>query len=168
MARLGGYRLIAAGANRAIIVRRLLGLESVLSMGPCGPVHDERSWTFDLDPGEIDPVLKIRRLHQAYLAAIPVTRAGSRCPRSSTSRPGKVVTNDFPRIIPDLCTEWTAHHPPGAPALYPEPLRGEIGAIHAVVFTDVNSGVYRAGGRRHAGRLRTGLHRTVQPTGLAH
>ena len=57
----GRYRLVAARAcpwaNRTIIVRRLLGLEGALSMGLCGPTHDKRSWTFDLDPGGVDPVL---------------------------------------------------------------------------------------------------------------
>ena len=71
----GRYRLIAARAcpwaNRAIIVRRLLGLEDALSMGLCGPTHDERSWTFDLDPGGVDPVLGIERLQQAFFARIP-------------------------------------------------------------------------------------------------
>ena len=56
----GRYRLVVARAcpwaNRAIIVRRLLGLEDVLSMGIAGPTHDERSWTFDLDPGGKDPL----------------------------------------------------------------------------------------------------------------
>ena len=64
------YRLIAAQAcpwaNRAIIVRRLLGLEDVISMGLAGPVHDPRSWTFDLDPDGVDPVLGIERLQEAY------------------------------------------------------------------------------------------------------
>ena len=54
----GRYRLVVARAcpwaNRSIIVRRLLGLEDAISMGVCGPVHDERSWTFDLDPGGVD------------------------------------------------------------------------------------------------------------------
>jgi len=40
----GRYRLIVSRAcpwaNRAIIVRRLLGLEDVLSMGIAGPTHD--------------------------------------------------------------------------------------------------------------------------------
>ena len=66
----GRYRLVVARAcpwaNRAIIVRRLLGLEDVLSMGLCGPTHDKRSWTFDLDPGGVDPVLQIPRLQDAY------------------------------------------------------------------------------------------------------
>src|SRR3954471_17074009 len=70
----GRYRLIVAWAcpwaNRAIIVRRLLGLEGALSMGICGPTHDERSWTFDLDPDGLDPVLRIPRLQDAYLQRI--------------------------------------------------------------------------------------------------
>src|SRR6187402_3135658 len=69
------YRLVVARAcpwaNRAIIVRRLLGLEDSLSMGVCGPTHDERSWTFDLDPGGRDPVLGIERLQDALLARFP-------------------------------------------------------------------------------------------------
>jgi glutathionyl-hydroquinone reductase len=31
-----------------------------------GPVHGEESWTFDLDPGEVDPVLGIHLLREAY------------------------------------------------------------------------------------------------------
>ncbi|HCA88245.1 MAG TPA: glutathione-dependent reductase, partial [Streptomyces sp.] len=48
----GRYRLIAAmacpWANRSIIVRELLGLEDVISLGKPGPTHDQDSWTFDL------------------------------------------------------------------------------------------------------------------------
>ena len=55
----GRYRLIVSRAcpwaNRAIIVRRLLGLEDALSMGIAGPTHDFNSWTFDLDPGDAIP-----------------------------------------------------------------------------------------------------------------
>src|SRR6478752_10397414 len=71
----GRYRLVAARAcpwaNRAIIVRRLLGLEDAISMGLCGPTHDRRSWTFDLDPGGVDPVLGYERLQQADFARWP-------------------------------------------------------------------------------------------------
>src|SRR5664279_2330492 len=71
----GRYRLVVSRAcpwaSRAIIVRRLLGLEDALSMGVCGPTHDQRSWTFDLDPGGVEPVLGIERLQQAYFARFP-------------------------------------------------------------------------------------------------
>ena len=71
----GRYRLVAAQAcpwaNRAIIVRNLLGLEDVISIGMPGPTHDARSWTFDLDPGGVDPVLGIERLQEAYFNRDP-------------------------------------------------------------------------------------------------
>ena len=71
----GRYRLVAAPAcpwaNRALIVHRLLGLEDVISVGRPGPVHDERSWTFDRDPGGVDPVLGIPRLKDAYEKRFP-------------------------------------------------------------------------------------------------
>ena len=71
----GRYRLVVARAcpwaNRAIIVRRLLGLEDAMSMGICGPTHDKRSWTFDLDPGGVDPVLGIPRIQDAYFKREP-------------------------------------------------------------------------------------------------
>src|ERR1041384_202624 len=69
------YRLVGARAgprgNRTIIVRRPLGLEDALSIGFCGPTHDERSWTFDLDPDGVDPVLGIPGLQDAYFKRDP-------------------------------------------------------------------------------------------------
>ncbi len=71
----GRYRLVAARAcpwaHRTIIIRRLLGLEDVLSLGTPGPVHDVRSWTFDLDEDGRDPVLGTQRLQENYFARFP-------------------------------------------------------------------------------------------------
>jgi putative glutathione S-transferase len=145
----GRYRLAVARAcpwaNRAVIVRRLLGLEDVLSMAIAGPVHDERSWSFDLDPGGKDPVLGIPRLRDAYLARYPDYPLGITVPAIVDIPTGQVVTNDFQRITIDLSTEWRAHHRPGAPDLYPEHLRAEIDEVAELVFRDVNNGVYKAG-----------------------
>ncbi|WP_063052399.1 glutathione S-transferase family protein [Nocardia arthritidis] len=145
----GRYRLVAARAcpwaNRTLIVRRLLGLEPVLSLGLCGPTHDELSWTFDLDPGGVDPVLGIPRLRDAYLARFPDYPRGITVPAVVDVPTGQVVTNDYAQITLDFSTEWTAHHRPGAPQLYPEPLRAEIDEVNLAVFRDVNNGVYRCG-----------------------
>ena len=145
----GRYRLIAARAcpwaNRAIIVRGLLGLEDVLSMGLAGPVHDERSWAFDLDPGEVDPVLDIKRLEEAYLARDPDYSRGITVPAMVDVPSGKVVTNDFPAITHDLFFEWRDHHRPDAPDLWPEACREEMEEVMQQVFTEVNNGVYRCG-----------------------
>ena len=145
----GRYRLVAARAcpwaSRAIIVRRLLGLEGVLSMGLAGPTHDERSWTFDLDEGGRDPVLGIERLQDAYLARDPGYDRGITVPALVDVPTGQVVTNDFPWITHDLFHEWQDHHRPGAPDLWPADLRTEMEPVMDRVFTDVNNGVYRCG-----------------------
>ena len=162
----GRYRLIAARAcpwaNRSIIVRRLLGLESALSMGLCAPVHDEQSWTFDLDPDGRDPVLGIRQLREAYLTRDPHYSRGITVPAIIDTTTAAVVTNDVPQITLDLSTEWTAHHRPGAPDLYPQALRTQIDDINATVFDDVNNGVYQAG-RANTKTLRHRLPKTVLP-----
>ncbi len=145
----GRYRLVVSRAcpwaSRAVIVRRLLGLEQVLSMGVCGPTHDPRSWTFDLDPGGRDPVLGIERLQEAFFARFPDYERGITVPAIVDVTSGQVVTNDFPQMTIDLIVEWREHHRPGAPDLYPEELRPEIDEVNAVVYRDVNNGVYRAG-----------------------
>lgn len=145
----GRYRLIVARAcpwaNRAIIVRRLLGLEDALSIGFCGPTHDERSWTFDLDPGGLDPVLQIPRLQDAYFARYPDYPRGITVPAIVDVPSGAVATNDFAQMTLDLSTEWTQFHREGAPQLYPDALRDEIDEVNQRVYTEVNNGVYRCG-----------------------
>jgi putative glutathione S-transferase len=145
----GRYRLVVARAcpwaNRAIIVRRLLGLEDAISMGICGPTHDERSWTFDLDPGGVDPVLGIPRIQDAYLARFPDYSRGITVPALVDVPTGQVVTNDYPQITLDLSTMWGQFHREGAPDLYPQDRRSEIDEVALLVFKDVNNGVYRCG-----------------------
>ena len=145
----GRYRLVAARAcpwaNRSIIVRRLLGLEDVISMGLCGPTHDHRSWTFDLDPGGRDPVLGIERLQQAYFARFPDYSKGITVPAMVDVPTGQVVTNDYPWITHDLATEWRRFHRDGAPDLWPGEVREEMEEVMDRVYRDVNNGVYRCG-----------------------
>jgi putative glutathione S-transferase len=152
----GRYRLIAARAcpwaNRAIIVRELLGLQDVISMGLCGPVHDEDSWTFDLDPDCVDPVLGHKRLKEAYVARFPDYSRGITVPAMVDIPSGQVVTNDFASITHDFFFEWREFHRPDAPDLWPEDVREEMEEVMQRVFTEVNNGVYRCG---FAGSQRT-------------
>ena len=145
----GRYRLVAAKAcpwaTRSIIVRQLLGLEDVVSLGLCGPTHDERSWTFDLDPDGRDPVLGIERLQEAYLARFPDYSKGITVPAVVDTTTKELVTNDFPWITHDLFFEWRDHHRPDAPDLWPDDLREEMDQVMERIFTEVNNGVYRCG-----------------------
>nr|NLD40750.1 glutathione S-transferase family protein [Actinomycetales bacterium] len=145
----GRYRLVAARAcpwaNRTLIVRRLLGLEDAISIGLPGPTHDADSWTFDLDEGGVDPVLRIHRLKDAYEKRFPGYPRGITVPAIVEIASGEVVTNDFDQITRDLASEWTDFHREGAPDLWPADSLDEMESVMRRVFTEVNNGVYRCG-----------------------
>ncbi len=145
----GRYRLVVSRAcpwaSRALVSRRLLGLEDALSLAVTDPLQDDRSWRFTLDEDDRDPVLGIKYLSEAYDERESGYPGGVSVPAVVDIPSGKLVTNDYQRITLDFATEWTALHRPGAPDLYPEPLREEIDEVMEGVYRDVNNGVYRAG-----------------------
>lgn len=145
----GRYRLVASRAcpwaGRALVSRRLLGLEDALSLAITDPIQDDRSWRFTLDPDGRDPVLGIRYLSEAYDAREKDYPGGVSVPAIVDVPSGQLVTNDFQQITLDLATQWTALHRTGAPDLYPEPLREEIDEVAEGIYRDLNNGVYRAG-----------------------
>ncbi|NGO71909.1 glutathione S-transferase family protein [Streptomyces boncukensis] len=145
----GRYRLVVSRAcpwaSRALISRRLLGLEGALSLGVTDPIQDDRSWRFTLDPDGRDPVLGIRFLSEAYDARETGYPGGVSVPALVDTVSGKLVSNDFQQLTLDLATEWTALHRDDAPDLYPEPLRAQIDEVAEGIYRDVNNGVYRAG-----------------------
>ena len=145
----GRYRLVVARAcpwaNRAMILRRIMGLEDVLSLGIAGPLHNWRSWKFHLDADGKDPVLGIEELRTAFNARIPDYPKGVTVPAIVDVPSGAVVTNDFGQMTLDLGSQWTEHGRPGAPELYPDSLKTEIDEVNDLVFHDINNGVYKAG-----------------------
>src|SRR6266540_6019329 len=133
-------------AHRSIIVRGLLGLESVISMSVVDPIRDERGWAFRDGPGySRDPINGFEFLSEAYLATNPAYSGRYTVPCIWDCVTGRLVTNNFPDITIDFETEFTAFHRPGAPDLYPASLRAEIDKVNTVVYDDVNNGVYKAG-----------------------
>ncbi|QWU17725.1 putative glutathione S-transferase [Paenibacillus sophorae] len=145
----GRYRLLWAPicpwAHRAIIVRKLLGLEEAISVGTANPVRTEQGWEFSLDEGGVDPVLGIRYLPDIYKETDPDYQGRATVPTVVDIKTRKVVNNDYFRLTNDLETAWSALHKEGAPDLYPEKLRGEIDALNDILFHEVNNGVYKAG-----------------------
>ncbi len=145
----GRYRLIASlacpWASRAVLVRRLLGLEDAISLGIVDPIQDEQSWRFTLDPDDRDPVLGVGFLHEAYDNRRTDYSNGVSVPAMVDIPSRKLVTNDFHQITLDMSLQWTAHHRDGAPELYPEAWRDEIDEVMARVYRDLNDAVYGAG-----------------------
>lgn len=145
----GRYRLVVSlacpWAHRSIIVRRLLGLEDAITLAVVDPIRDERGWRFTLDEGDRDPVLGMAYLSEAYYRTDSSFSGRVTVPALVDTKTGTVVTNDFPQLTLDLESQWRAYHKPGAPELYPPELREDIDAVNAVVYRDVNNGVYKAG-----------------------
>jgi len=132
-------------AHRSAIVRRLLGLEEVISLSAVDPVRDGRGWAFRQGAGHsLDPVNGFALLREVYEATEPGYQGHISVPVLWDRASHRIVSNNFPDITIDLSTAfgaWTG----GAPELYPAGRRAEIDAINEVIYENVNNGVYRAG-----------------------
>ncbi len=129
-------------AHRSIITRRLLGLEDAISLSTVDPIRDERGWAFN--EGYADPVNGFRYLSEAYLKSHPDFAGRYTVPTLWDRDGGRILSNDYPDLALQLGQAFLgqAKNPID---LYPEPLRAEIDAVNAVVFDEVNNGVYKAG-----------------------
>jgi putative glutathione S-transferase len=133
-------------AHRAIIVRGLLGLQDVISMSVVDPIRDEKGWAFRDGRGHgVDPVCGFAYLSEPYLRSDPTFTGRVTVPCIWDRVTERIVTNNYPDITIDFETQFTAFHQTGAPDLYPLSLRHEIDEVNALVYEDVNNGVYRAG-----------------------
>lgn len=129
-------------------VRKLLGLEDVISLGTADPKRPDvprSDWAFTLDEGDVDPVLGIHYISEAYLAADPDYTGRFTVPALVDIPSGKVVNNDYFNLTLYFETAWKPYHKEGAPDLYPEDLREEIDKLNDIIFREVNNGVYKAG-----------------------
>lgn len=146
------YRLIWAApcpwSHRAAIVRKLLGLEGVISLGmvdPIRPTIDRIDWAFTLDEGGVDPVLQVKYLSELYLHADPTYRDRPTVPAIVDIHTKKVVNNDYHKLTNYFSVEWAPYHKQDAPKLYPPELREEIDNWNQEIFEKINNGVYRCG-----------------------
>jgi putative glutathione S-transferase len=146
-------------AHRAIIVRGLLGLEDIISMSVVDPIRDERGWAFREGEGHgLDPVCGFAFLSEPYLRSDPTFTGRVTVPCIWDRVTERIVTNNYPDITIDFETQFTAFHRAGSPELYPPALREEIDAVNAVVYEDVNNGVYRAGFSTSQEKYETAVH----------
>lgn len=146
------YRLIWAApcpwSHRAVIVRKILGLENVISLGkvdPIRPVVPRIDWAFTLDDNAVDPVLGIKYLSEIYSKTNPTYSGRPTVPVVVDVKSQQVVNNDYFTLTNDLETAWLPFHKENAPDLYPAHLRNDIDQLNATIYADVNNGVYKCG-----------------------
>lgn len=148
----GRYRLLWSAvcpwAHRSVIVRRILGLEAVISLGTASPMRPKLphvDWEFSLDKDGVDPVLGVQYMSEIYKKTEPDYTGRPTVPVIVDVKEQKVVNNDYFKLTNYLETVWAPFHKENAPDLYPESLREEIDALNHVIFHDVNNGVYKCG-----------------------
>ncbi len=132
-------------AHRTIIVRRLKGLEDVISLSVVDPVRDERGWAFTDGPGHGPDTLNgFAFLSEAYLLSDPAFEGRVTVPVLWDRDTERIVNNESAEIIRMLNSEFDRWAGPSAD-LYPAGLREEIDQVNDLVYRTVNNGVYRAG-----------------------
>jgi hypothetical protein len=145
----GRYHLYASLAcpwsQRALIVRRVLGLERVIGLSLTDPVLSEQGWRFPEQSGGRDPLTGAHYLSELYLASNPGYTGRATVPLLWDSRMQRIVTNDFSQLTVQLETEFTDYHRAGAPDLYPADQRRDIDALSTLIYHAVNNGVYQCG-----------------------
>src|ERR1044071_7198809 len=133
-------------AHRTLIVRHLKKLDASVGVTVVDPVRDERGWAFRDGPGySHDPINGFQFLSEAYTATDPNYRGRVTVPCIWDRVTERLVTNNYPDITIDFETQFQAYQRPDAPDLYPVALRPAIDEINALVYEDVNNGVYKAG-----------------------
>ena len=133
-------------AHRTLIFRKLKGLEDAISLSVVDPYMGANGWEFGESEGCIpDPIHGAKALHEVYTKADPGYTGRVTVPVLWDRKHGTIVNNESSELIRMLNSEFDAIA--GEPGLdfHPEELREEIDEVNALVYPNVNNGVYRCG-----------------------
>ena len=132
-------------AHRALIMRKLKGLEDMISLSVVNPYMGEHGWTFEAGNGVIPDLSDgTRYMYQVYLRAQPDYSGRVTVPVLWDKQRNTIVNNESSEILRML---GSAFDKVGAlPGNYsPESRMQEIDTVNAMVYDTVNNGVYKAG-----------------------
>ena len=130
-------------AHRTLIFRKLKGLEDHISVSAVHPLMLENGWEF-ADAPLADPLYDHDFMYQLYLRANPNYSGRVTVPVLWDKQEQTIVSNesaDIIRMFNSAFNELTGN----TLDFYPQELREEIDAINAVVYDNVNNGVYKSG-----------------------
>jgi len=137
-------------AHRTLIFRRLKRLDDVISVSVVDPFMGADGWAFAAPDGSLtpnstpDPINHAHFLHELYAKADAQYSGRVTVPILWDKRHATIVNNESSEIIRMLNSSFDQW---GDATLdfYPPALRGEIDRINALVYANVNDGVYRCG-----------------------
>ncbi len=132
-------------AHRTLILRKLKGLEEMISLSVVHWHMAERGWTFAACEGSLpDHVNQADYLYEIYLKARPGYSGRVTVPVLWDKQTRRIVSNESSEIIRMFNAAFD-----GIGALpgdyYPAPLRPEIEALNARIYSTLNNGVYKCG-----------------------
>jgi glutathionyl-hydroquinone reductase len=137
--------LICPWASRALIARKLKGLEDVISVSVVEPWILDQGWHFGDYPGSArDELNQAEWLHQIYTKAAPDFTGRATVPVLWDKKTQTIVNNESADIVRMLNSGFGSLAS-SAVDLYPEHLKNEIDDLNADVYVKLNNGVYRTG-----------------------
>jgi glutathionyl-hydroquinone reductase len=133
-------------AHRTLIFRALKGLEDKIGVSVVHPLMLEHGWTFatDFSGATGDSLHASDFMHQIYTRADPLYTGRVTVPVLWDKETRTIVNNESSEIIRMFNSAFN-RLTGNSDDSYPENLRTEIDAVNALVYPNVNNGVYRAG-----------------------
>jgi putative glutathione S-transferase len=132
-------------AHRTVIFRQLKTLTDAISITVVEPLMGSQGWEFARHDASLpDGLAGLQRLSGVYLAADPHYTGSVTVPVLWDRHRRTIVNNESAEIIRMLNAAFAAHTRDRTD-FYPPALREQIDGINALVYDNINNGVYRAG-----------------------
>jgi putative glutathione S-transferase len=132
-------------AHRTVIMRKLKGLEEIVSISVVEPLYGPHGWRFGTSAGTIpDGVNGASELAEIYLRADPKYTGRVSVPVLWDKDRRTIVNNESAEIIRMLNSAF-GRFTNVRTDYYPQALRGEIDRVNTLVYENINNGVYRTG-----------------------
>ncbi|MGQ7242228.1 glutathione S-transferase family protein [Salinicola sp. V024] len=132
-------------AHRALIMRKLKGLEALIGVSHTSPLMLDQGWSYRIDEGSSgDDINHVDFHHQLYTLTDPHYSGRVTVPALWDRQRRCIVNNesaDIVRMLNSAFDELTGNRRD----LYPADLREVIDEINADVYDNVNNGVYKTG-----------------------
>lgn len=132
-------------AHRALIFRKLKGLEQHIDVSIVSPDMLEQGWQFTPYPGATaDKLFAADFMHQVYTKANKNLTSRVTVPVLWDTKEQTIVNNESAEIIRMFNREFNGLTGNDLD-FYPSALQGQIDELNEFVYDKVNNGVYRAG-----------------------
>ncbi len=132
-------------AHRTMIFRKLKKLEEVISFSVVNPKMGDKSWDFDNYKNSTgDDLYAAKYLYEIYHKVAPDYNGIVTVPVLWDKKQQLIVNNESSEIIRMLNSAF-AQFSDTEVDYFPERMRQEIEKINAVVYDNINNGVYKTG-----------------------